>query len=146
MNTPKPTAKLALSGTLKHNPKHYANRTQEPQPKLGLGEPPVEFDAAQRKIWREFSRTMPDGVFAITDRYLAEQACRLIVKMRNDTITFQQMTLLTQILSKLGMSPTDRTRIQVDPAVAKKPKAIADSPFATFAQPTKPELRTGTFN
>jgi hypothetical protein len=145
MNTPKPTAKLALSGSLKHNPKQYANRTLEPQPKLGLGEPPAEFDAVHRRMWREFSRTMPEGVFGISDKYMAELACRLIVRMRNDTITMQQMAQLTTVLSKLGMSPTDRTRVQVDPSVAKK--AAQASPFATFAsKPPQPELLTGTLN
>lgn len=117
-----PTVRLQMSGTLADHPSRYADRKNEPHPELGLGNPPAEFDAAQRKVWRELAKCMPDGVFTVADRFLAEQACRLIVKMRDDTMTTQQSCHLTGVLSKLGLSPTDRSKVNAPSTAKPKPK------------------------
>jgi len=118
-----PTALKLLAG----NPGHRPINQNEPQPKVGLGEPPAELDAAHRKIWRELSRSMPEGVFTVADRFLVEQACRLIVRMRSDSISLSQNAQLTGILGRLGMSPCDRSKVN---AVAPKEQKQDEWSFA----------------
>jgi hypothetical protein len=131
--TPFPTSKLALSGTLDAKPQRYANRTTEPKPSIEIGNPPKHFSKELRAIWKEIKGQLVVGVLTYSDRLMVEQLCQLVQKMRAGTMTGGEGGQFISILSRCGMTPADRSRVQLDPSVAKL--AVEKSPFAAFSSP-----------
>jgi hypothetical protein len=127
-----PTAQLALSGTLKDHPARYADRKNEPTPTGPLGYAPDYFDDARRKVWNELKTQIFPGSTGSSDRVAFEMLCELVVSMRAGTATDLESNRLLKLLGCFGMTPVDRSKIQVIPK-----KAPAASPFATFSAPLK---------
>jgi len=133
MPTPrKPTALLLLNGGLNHDKKRYQNRTAEPVPAGDLGPPPKHFSAALKAVWKELAKQIPPGVLTIADRVILELACRLTLKMRTEEFTSSNAAQLVSCLSRLAMTPADRSKTQVAPTATNS--ALPPSPFAKFAQ------------
>lgn len=117
----KPTAMLT-PGYDKKSPSRA--RPAEPQPSGPLGEPPACLKAAEKAAWRELAAQVPSGVLTIADRAVMEIICRLFARMRADGIGERglmvgEVALLERCLSKLGMNPSDRSKIAV-----KKPEQV----------------------
>jgi phage terminase small subunit len=127
----KPTALLLLNGGLAHDKKRYANRTAEPVPSGELGPAPRHFNAELKAIWNELVKQIPAGVLTCADRIILELACRLTNKMRTEEFTSSNAAQLVSCLSRLGLTPADRSKVQVDPSKGKQ--ALPPSPFAKFA-------------
>jgi hypothetical protein len=125
-----PTSSLVLNGSIDRNPKRYANRTTEPKPTGVLGPAPKQFDKGLKAIWQEFAKQVPAGVLTIADRGVFELTCRLIVKMRAGTISTGEGSQLISCLSRMGMTPSDRSKVSVAPGFADP--LVAPSPFAKF--------------
>lgn len=133
MPTPKkPTNLLVLSGSVAHDPKRYANRTTEPKPTGVLGPAPKHFDAAHKLIWKEVIKSVPPGVLTNSDRIVVELTCRLTYKMRFGELTSSNAAQLVSCLSRLAMTPADRSRVNVTPGHGDP--LVAASPFAKFVQ------------
>ncbi len=109
----KPTEMLQLSGAFKKDPK----RTRELGPKSDreLGDPPAYYAADARLIWAEVQSIVPAGLLTSADRLVVELLCRIVAKFRADWITAAEMAQMTWCLSRLGMTPVDRSKVVAEP-------------------------------
>jgi hypothetical protein len=110
----KPLAVLEMNGSLKKNPKRYADRVPE-EPGKPLGPPPEAFTLELKSIWKELAHTAPKGVLHRSDRIAVEMACMVINRMRTTKIVASEFTLLRTLLASLGMTPADRAKIAPAP-------------------------------
>lgn len=109
-------AALSLSGALKRNPGRYVGRLKEPKPPRALGDPPNHLNKAERAAWRELARMVPVGVLMCSDRWLVELCCVTMAQIRKggrDSVSKTEFSLLMQGLSKMGLSPSDRSKIEL---------------------------------
>lgn len=121
----KPTAALELKGAYKKDPQRKADRKDEPKPSGAVGKAPDFFDAEERLIWddlAEFGFWLTDA-----DRLMLEIAVKLMSMFRKNTLDGGGISKLITALSKLGFSPTDRSKVQAPGA--KEPEA---DPYADF--------------
>ena len=125
----KPTAQLALSGSLNKHPERLAARANEPKPDPKFGNAPTHLTKAQKKVWKEVVDQIPDGVATKADRLVVEVVVRMTEKMREGTATSANYTTLMRGLSQLGMTPADRSKISVTP---QESDATESDPFAEF--------------
>jgi len=107
----KPTAVLELAGAFEKDPQR--RRPDEPKPNGPLGEPPSTFDENLTAIWRELEGIVPANVLATSDRWLVELACRTMQKVRKDMAMASERNLLLSCLSRMGLTPSDRSKIAV---------------------------------
>jgi phage terminase small subunit len=107
----KPTAVLELTGAFKKDPQR--RRENEPKPSGPLGEEPLHFDEELKAIWRELVVMVPAGVLTISDRWLVELACRTMQQVRKGTALAAERNLLLSCLSRMGLTPADRSKIAV---------------------------------
>ena len=110
---PLPTAELEARGSLKRNPKRYANRKSGPLASNSVGKPPERLSSEQKAIWVEIVGQTTPGVLLSTDRLILEMACRLQDKFQRDCIRAGELAILQSCLSKMGFSPVDRVRVSV---------------------------------
>jgi phage terminase small subunit len=116
MPTPrKPAALLEMSGQLKHNPARYEHRQHEPKPTNALGNAPKHLTKEQKSCWKELSKLAPAQVLKDCDRWLVELACVLMAKLRAGTISIGESAQLLGCLSRMGLTPADRSRVAVAP-------------------------------
>jgi hypothetical protein len=105
-----PLAKLAASGTLDKNPSRYKGRT-EPQSQP-LGRPSSILNKQEAKAWFMCCNEAPwlrEG-----DRVLVELVCQLRAKMwTRKGLDSNDVSTLIRVLSKLGMTPVDRSRVLI---------------------------------
>lgn len=137
----KTTAQHEASGSFDHDPKRRAARANEPVPSGPLGDPPEYFNEVQRAIWHELVLQVPEGVLTIADRMLVEIYCTLVARHRGgakdgedrpappETLKAAEYNLIISILSRMGLTPADRSRIN---APTTKKQAVEDT-FAELA-------------
>jgi len=112
-----PSAILELRGSYRKNPQR--RRHPEPQPSGPLGKPPRLLAREERRAWRDIERITPPGVLTVADRWLVEIAARLMAKMRGPKgLRPGERTQLIQCLSKMGLTPADRSKVGVTPRPA----------------------------
>lgn len=112
----KPTQLLALTGTLKTNPGRYANRANEPKADVPFpADPPAHLTPAQQKCWREIVDLCHPGVLCAADSLLVEHGAMVLWELRDRRWKVHpgMMLRLEVVLSKLGMTPADRSRVSV---------------------------------
>lgn len=121
----KPTAALELKGAYKKDPQRKAERKDEPKPAGAVGAAPAFLDTVERKIWNDLA----GYGFWLTDadRLMLEIAVKLMAMFRKNELDGGGISKLITALSKLGFSPTDRSKVQAPGA--KEPEA---DPFADF--------------
>ncbi len=127
-----PTAILELRGAFKKDPQR--RRNNEPAGAGDIGEPPHTLTQEECDAWAEVSDITPVGVLTGSDRIHMEIVSQLLAWQREVGIRdfpAQAARRLDTALGKLGMNPSDRTRLEV-PA-----KAQSDSPFADLAAPPR---------
>jgi phage terminase small subunit len=112
---------LELSGGLKAHPGRYKDRTDFASCPDGIGDPPKFISVARKNIWAELIAQLPEGHLQSADRFLLEIVTGLMAKQRNRRalITKGELSLLLNALSKLGLTPVDRSRV----IIPVKPKA-----------------------
>jgi hypothetical protein len=83
-------------------------------------------NAQERTIYREIVRTAAAGSLANSDRMTVEVCAKLMHKLRSaETLPrSSELTLLLNTLSKLGMNPVDRARL--DLSLSPEPKKEND--------------------
>lgn len=112
----KPLALLELSGGLATNPGRYADRLNNPKPAEELGEAPDFLSEEEAAVWNKLKEIIPAGVLGNSDIFMVELAARYIVYSRkNWPLKPSEIAALTNIMGRLGLSPVDRTKIQVAP-------------------------------
>jgi phage terminase small subunit len=123
-NHRKPTELLELSDAFKNHPKR--KRPIGPKSPAGIGEPPARLTAEEREVWQEIKFKAPQGVLTAPDGFMMETLCQLIAAMRARVITDAQRNQMIRLLSLIGFTPADRSRIT---AVGKTDEA---DPFSKF--------------
>lgn len=118
---------LKLSGAVDKNPGRFVDRQDAPQPKAPIGKAPRHLDAEQQKIWRELTSNAPTGVLGSCDAVSVEIAVRLTQRMRDGKMDkTSEFTALFNVLSKLGLNPSDRTRVNAIPTDKAEAKSEWD--------------------
>ncbi len=113
----KPTAELELNGAFKKDPKRGEARSYEPPSNGPIGDPPNYFDDTQRDLWWEVVDIVPPKVLAKADRLVLEVISRLMEKLRTGVIRGAELNILISCLSRLGLTPADRSRVTAAPEV-----------------------------
>jgi hypothetical protein len=103
-----PLAKAKATGSSLKQPGRFANR-REPRLTAPLGNAPSDFDETELLIWECFKREIP--WLLETDRLLIEVATKLRKKVWDNTFAVSHINSLHVIMSKLGATPTDRTKV-----------------------------------
>lgn len=114
----KPSHVLELNGAWAHNPNR---RRIDPQPHGPIGKAPKQGPITFKKAWDLIVAQCPDGVLADRDRVWVEMAASLFVQFRNDPAGMHpaKLSRLTAMLSSLGMSPADASRVRANPTNAR---------------------------
>ena len=103
-----PQAKADVSGAAQHNPKRFEGRKALPGSPLGA--PYATMTSAQKRIWQECRQTMP--WLKASHRILLRQVCVLTARMEDDQeLGVSAMQALGSLLSKLGATPVDETKV-----------------------------------
>lgn len=118
-----PTNVLDARGAFKHNPKRAEERQGEPVPDDDIGEPPDWFSAEQFICWQEIVTLAHPGTLCSADRLLVEHGAQLLSHLRAEQWQVHPTILIRweSVLSKLGMTPADRSKVAV-----RKAAPIAD--------------------
>jgi phage terminase small subunit len=113
----KSLAELKLSGTYERNRKKYDTRLNlVPVITAPIGTAPRHLQATERAVWAEVIRSAPIGLLGRPDRIILEVASRLIPRMRAGDLKPSELGVLLNILNKLGMNPTARQKLNLEPA------------------------------
>lgn len=103
-----PKAKAEISGAAIHDPQRFKERSS-PKKTRPIGEPYVAMNEKQKKAWHELSYEMP--WLTSSDRVMLRLACMWIAKMDDDDFGVSATQALSSILSKLGASPSDVSKV-----------------------------------
>jgi hypothetical protein len=105
-----PVDKAAVSGAAAKNPGRHAGRTK-PKGTKALGAPYASMDAAQKRAWKEFAADMP--WLNSSHRRILQLACFWAAKLDDPKAEFgvSATQALSSILSKLGATPVDETKV-----------------------------------
>ena len=117
-----PTQVLKIRGSFEKHPERAKEREGEPTQWEPLGEPPQHLDEAHQARWREIAGWAP--WLGDTDRPLVESTCHLWMAIRNGTAKSADYALLTANLSKLGMTPVDRSKVRMPDVGDQKKKTL----------------------
>ena len=109
----KPTALLEVSGAYKRNPAR--RRIGEPIPSGGIGNAPAGRSEAFVRAWDELVVSCCPGVLGSSDRQWLELTVELLLEFREAPrdMSAAKMRLLQSALVRLGMSPSDRSKVTV---------------------------------
>lgn len=120
----KSTAEHERSGSFEKHPERKAARANEPKPDGPLGTPPACFDPNSYTgekllaIWHELVLQAPPGVLTSADRAHLELACRLYHRVRsNPNAKVGDYNRLAELLGKMGMNPSDRSKVNIAPNI-----------------------------
>jgi hypothetical protein len=103
-----PAAKAEAAGAALIHPERFKDR-KAPKGRA-IGEPYTRMTEAQREVWEECRAEMP--WLRASHRLLLRQACILAARMDTDPDFGVSATqALSSILSKLGATPTDETKV-----------------------------------
>jgi hypothetical protein len=123
---PLPTAIHEAKGTYVQHPER--RRADEPQPKAPIGEPPGRLNDEERSAWCELLEILPDGVATIECRWALERLVRLIVKSWKGVTAAWEEGLIRSYIAGFGMTPADRAKVHVKPALPRDEWDDLDGP------------------
>jgi phage terminase small subunit len=113
MPTPlKPSLLKELNGSFAKHPDRKRAREGEPVPNKPIGAPPKHLNDAQKALWKDFVKTVPAGVLGDCDKYAVEVLVVLLCEFRAGTIKSMGMTTMNSLLSRFGLTPSDRARVK----------------------------------
>lgn len=105
-----PQAKAEVSGAALKNPGTFKAR-KVPKGTRALGEPYARMSEDQCAAWEEFRADLP--WLNSSHRTLLRLACILTCRLDEADVGVNQIQTLSAILSKLGATPVDETKIAV---------------------------------
>jgi|SRR5690606_25045052 len=104
-----PQAKAEASGAVLKNAGRFKDR-KAPKRTKPLGEPYVKMTDAEKASWAELAGDMP--WLHSAHRTLLQMACRIKARLdQGEEVGVSAMTLLSSLLSKLGATPVDETKV-----------------------------------
>jgi phage terminase small subunit len=121
-----PTSVLEARGTFLHDP---SRSRVDPDTSGPLGPPPEHFAPELQSIWNEIASIAPVDVLSNADRFLIELTCTLMNRLRSGLIKTPEYATLLSCLSRLGMSPADRSRV-----AAPSKSSKTENPFQSFVE------------
>lgn len=123
----KPTSILHLTGGFQKNPSRLKARAGEPKNLPDLGDPPNRLNDEQLKAWNEIVENSAYGVLTGSDRHSLEIAAVLLAAFWQNgaNMPTANISILNSSLAKMGMNPSDRSRVTV-----QEPEK--ENPFAKF--------------
>jgi len=125
-NIRKPTTVHKLQGTYRAS--RHDERKNEPKSLGNIGRAPKRLTKEQALCWKEIVDITPDGVLAKSDRIIVELAARMTNDFRTNYEDFNaaKVSKLITILGKLGLNPSDRSSIVIEPPKSKEPSSWDD--------------------
>jgi hypothetical protein len=120
----KPTAALKLAGAFEKDPQREKARANEPVVTTPCGAPPNEMPSDAAAIWNEL--TQHGFWLTAADRLMLEIACRLFANFRSGSLDSGGVSKLITSLSKLGFTPTDRSKVGAPGAKEEEADEYAD--------------------
>lgn len=114
-----PAAKAEASGAAIHDPQRFRDR-KAPKNVRPLGEPYLKMTDEQKEAWQEYRAELP--WLNSSHRPLLRLACIWTAKMDDAEFGVSATQALSSILSKLGATPVDETKVnhvpedETDPA------------------------------
>ena len=127
-NPKKPTAIRELQGTANRNKQR--NSPSPVEITKGIGPAPDHFNEQQSKVWDYLVSIMFPGVLAQSDRPTFELLSILFWRFRFGTydddsicpaLAVGELARMDSIMSRYGMTPSDRTKIIVPKSEKKNP-------------------------
>jgi len=104
-----PLAKAETAGAAVIHPGRFKDRVG-PKRTRPLGEPYATMTDGQKAAWEEFRQELP--WLNSSHRLLVRMACRLAARMdEDDDFGVSATQALSSILSKLGATPVDETKV-----------------------------------
>jgi hypothetical protein len=103
-----PDAKAEASGAKAINPGRFEGRKTPPRTRP-LGEPYAAMTGGQKAAWNELREECP--WLHSSHRHMVRMAAQIIARMDEEEIGMTAMKTLSSILSKLGATPTDETKV-----------------------------------
>lgn len=103
-----PQAKAEVSGAVIHDAGRFTDR-KKPKGVRPLGEPYLKMTDAQKEAWQEYRYELP--WLNSSHRPLLRLACIWTAKMDEADFGVSATQALSSILSKLGATPVDETRV-----------------------------------
>jgi len=103
-----PVAKASVTGADAKNPGRHAGR-KKPKGTRAIGEPYTKMGAEEQAQWHEFVRDLP--WLNSSHRVILRMACKLTVDMDGDEFGVSKAQALSSILSKLGATPVDESKV-----------------------------------
>ncbi len=103
-----PVAKAKAMGADIRSPGRHADR-KAPKRTRAIGEPYATMTQAEQAQWHEFVRDLP--WLNSSHRVILRVACRLTVDLDGDEFGVSKAQALSSILSKLGATPADESRV-----------------------------------
>lgn len=109
-NPRQPVAKAKMTGAAAKNPGRHAERSQPSV--AGLGKPSPFLDAHGKQAWEGFKRELP--WLAESDRAMVEIAAHVRGRLlAGEDVGVTALSMLQSVLSKMGASPADRSKVMV---------------------------------
>lgn len=103
-----PQSKAEASGAMVKNAGRFKDR-KAPKRTRPLGEPYAKMSDGERKYWAEFAQELP--WLHAGHRVLLRMACNITARMDEGDIGVSAAHALSQLLSKLGATPVDETKV-----------------------------------
>lgn len=127
-----PSNVLEMRGAFAKNPKRAAERVGEPEPNGAIGAPPNHLKEAAAECWTEIVSLTAPGVLCRSDRLAVEMAANILAQLRacDWNAPAAVLTRYETLIGKFGMTPSDRSKVNV-------PKAPKENPFAKFGKKGK---------
>ena len=129
----KTLAELAESGSLDKNRGRLANRIlAQSATAAPLGRGPKHLPETERKIWAEIALLAPPNLLQRSDRPIVEVACIMLARLRGSHAKTSEISLLMSLLGRLGMTPSDRVRLNLEPVPAAPVPTSEPDPWEGF--------------
>lgn len=126
---PKPSAIQERSGAWLKNPSRKRVDAKSRSP-IDPAQHPQNFDEGEIEMWNLIIANAPIGVLKNSDILIVAAAARVEAKLRYSKPTTSQLLALTaqlrQLLTALGMTPADRSRVTSDPDMAREDSELDD--------------------
>lgn len=120
-----------MRGSVAVNAGRFASRKSAPTTAGEVGNPPKYFDSSTKKVWKEIVSAIPAGVAGAADRMAIEMASRLMHQFRTEPdMQASRIAILMNLLSRLGLDPQARTKLQVGGGASKDAEPTDEWTFA----------------
>jgi alkylhydroperoxidase/carboxymuconolactone decarboxylase family protein YurZ len=103
-----PQAKAEVAGAAITHPGRFKDRKAAKRTRA-LGEPYARMPLAQQECWREIAEEMP--WLNSSHRRLVRLASIISARLDDEDVGINQLQTLSAILSKLGATPVDETKV-----------------------------------